>query len=72
MFENGNIVILFVSIAIFGPNHLIQLNGVNGDDTQIVLFNRIENCKSTEYFDVNYFFCRLCDPKAYLMPSENG
>lgn len=73
MLRIGNIVILvIVSIAVFGPNDLARLSGVNGDDTQIVLFNRIDNCKATEYFDVNYFTCRLCDPQLYLEPSQSG
>lgn len=42
------------------------------DDSHIVLYNQIDNCKSNEYFDANYFMCRLCDPQLYLVPSENG
>lgn len=52
-----------------------KLNGfttVNGDDSNIVLFNKIDNCKSSEYFDVNYFACRLCDPQMGLIPAKNG
>lgn len=50
---------------------LIASNG-RADDSHIVLYNEIDNCKSNEYFDANYFMCRLCDPQLNLVPSENG
>lgn len=50
---------------------LIASNG-RADDSHIVLYNEINSCKSNEYFDGNYFLCRLCDPQLNLVPSENG
>lgn len=43
-----------------------------GNENTVFLYNHIESCKSTEYYDVNYFLCRECDPQLYLIPSEDG
>lgn len=45
---------------------------IHGNENTVFLYNRIEDCKSTEYYDVNYFMCRECDPQSNLMPSKNG
>ncbi|XP_031629112.1 meckelin [Contarinia nasturtii] len=42
------------------------------NENTIFLYNNIENCKSSEYYDVNYFMCRECDPQLSLVPSKNG
>lgn len=42
------------------------------NENTVFLYNHIENCKSTEYYDVNYFLCRECDPQLNLLPSQNG
>lgn len=57
----------FFSIVILSH---IQLTSAN--ENTVFLYNRIENCKSSEYYDVNYFMCRECDPQLNLMPSKNG
>lgn len=59
-----NILVVFTIIDLI---HLLF-----ADDSNIILYNKIENCKPTEYFDVNYFLCRLCDLQLNLVPSENG
>lgn len=63
----------FFSISVV---HLIVITLITSDgradDSHIVLYNEINNCKSNEYFDPNYFLCRLCDPQLHLVPSENG
>lgn len=55
------------SVLIFAPFHSIRAN-----ENTVFLYNRIESCKSSEYYDVNYFMCRECDPEINLMPSRNG
>lgn len=58
-------MIVYIFIAII----LIE---VRADDNNILLYNSIENCKSNEYFDVNYFVCKTCDANLYLMRAING
>lgn len=57
----------FSIIAILSP---IQFTYAN--ENTVFLYNRIENCKPSEYYDVNYFLCRECDPHLNLIPSKNG
>lgn len=54
-------------IRIYSPIALVSAN-----ENTIFLYNHIENCKPSEYFDVNYFLCRECDPQLNLIPSTNG
>lgn len=42
------------------------------DDNNILLYNSIGQCKANEYFDVNYFVCKPCDAKLFLMRAING
>lgn len=42
------------------------------EENTVFLYNRIENCKSSEYYDVNYFVCHECDAQSNLTPSKNG
>lgn len=60
-------LLLISSVLILIPFHFIGAN-----ENTVFLYNRIESCKSSEYYDVNYFMCRECDPQLNLMPSKNG
>lgn len=55
------------SVLILAPFHFIRAN-----ENTVFLYNRIESCKSSEYYDVNYFMCRECEPELNLIPSKNG
>lgn len=55
------------SVLILAPFHFICAN-----ENTIFLYKRIESCKPSEYYDVNYFMCRECEPQLNLMPSKNG
>lgn len=59
--------LIYVSTAAIA---LITICSAN--ENSVFLYNPIESCKSTEYYDVNYFACRECDPRLSLIPSENG
>lgn len=61
----------FESVAAILVVAFIASDG-RADDSHIVLYNEIDSCKSNEYFDANYFLCRLCDAQLNLVPSENG
>ena len=52
----------------------VDISGIAyaADESNVFLFNSIEQCKATEYFDVNYFACKQCDESMNLMPSESG
>lgn len=43
-----------------------------GNENTVFIYNHIENCKLSDYYDVNYFLCRQCDPQSNLEPSANG
>lgn len=45
---------------------------INGNENTVFIYNHIESCKSSEYYDINYFLCRKCDPQSNLVPSDNG
>lgn len=49
-----------------------RIKVISANENTVFLYNHIENCKSSEYYDVNYFVCRECDPQLNLMPSKNG
>lgn len=51
---------------------VIKIIQISGDESTVFINNRIENCKATEYFDVNFFVCRECDPQLNLTPSNDG
>lgn len=59
----GLVCILFI----FMHSPIIYAN-----ENTVFLYNGIDSCKSSEYYDVNYFVCRECDPQLNLMPSKNG
>lgn len=62
------IFLLCISNAfIFAPIPLI-----NANENTVFLYNCMEHCKPSEYYDVNYFMCRECDSQLNLVPSENG
>lgn len=42
------------------------------EDSNIFLYNTIDQCKKTEHFDVNYFKCKSCDAALMLEPAENS
>lgn len=42
------------------------------NENSVFLYNRIETCKTSEYYDINYFVCRECDPQLNLVPAANG
>lgn len=67
MLEMKKIRCITVSLFIF-----IAMSQCAGDESTIFINNRIENCKSSEIFDVNFFACRECDPQLNLVPSKNG
>lgn len=45
---------------------------IRGNENTVFIYNHIENCKLSDYYDVNYFLCRQCDPQSNLVPSANG
>lgn len=49
---------------------LIRLIG--GNENTVFIYNHIDNCKLSDYYDVNYFLCRQCDSQLNLVPSANG
>lgn len=57
-------------VIVYTIINLMKLSSAN--ENTVFVYNRIESCKPTEYYDRNYFFCRECDPQSNLMPSENG
>lgn len=65
------LVLLCISdVFFYSPIKLVKL--ISADENTVFLYNHIENCKSSEYYDVNYFICRECDPQLNLIPSRNG
>lgn len=67
MLSYGQFLRWITSVLIFAPFHFIRAN-----ENTVFLYNRIESCKPSEYYDVNYFMCRECEPELNLMPSKNG
>lgn len=63
-------VFLFLCVLDVFINSSIKF--ISANENTVFLYNHIENCKSSELYDVNYFVCRECDSQLNLMPSENG
>lgn len=57
------LIVLFIAIAIILTD---------AEDNNILLYNSIENCKPNEFFDVNYFVCKTCDVKLFLVRAIDG
>lgn len=51
---------------------LCSVEIIQANENTVFVYNHIENCKPTDYYDVNYFLCRECDPQSNLVPSANG
>lgn len=61
--SNSNLILLV----------LVGLTAIcSANENSVFLYNRIDLCKSTQYYDVNYFLCRECDAQLNLVPSQNG
>ncbi|XP_055326927.1 meckelin [Sitodiplosis mosellana] len=68
MFKSTLLLLLCVSdVFVYSP-----IKPISANENTVFLYNHIEHCKSSEYYDVNYFMCRECDPQLNLMPSTNG
>lgn len=70
MKRTKNVIVLAKIFAVLCILQSIQLS--DGNENTVFIHNSIESCKATEYYDINYFLCRECDPQSNLVPSENG
>lgn len=45
---------------------------ISADENSLFLYNDIENCKNSEYFDIDLLKCKLCDTNLNLIPSNDS
>lgn len=67
MLTSINVLVVTLDLLLF-----TLMPFVSADENSVFLYNHIENCKSSEYYDVNYFICRECDSHASLTPAKTG
>lgn len=67
-YTHSPLIVLSVIFAIVFQNcqHAIA------EDSNIFLYNTIDQCKKTDHFDVNYFKCKSCDGALMLEPTEDS
>lgn len=56
------VTILFVSFS----------NGNDQDNNSVFFYNNRKKCSADNYFDVDIFKCRLCDPNFNLKSSKES
>lgn len=47
-------------------------NGDDHDENSRFYYNTRMNCQANNYFDIDHFKCRLCDPNFNLVASEQS
>lgn len=58
----------FLSLVVFSSALIVGTNAVL-EVTQRLAYNHIGKCKSNEYFDSDFFLCKVCDVTLGLQPT---
>lgn len=64
------IIFLLVSYMLRASN--ADENDENFNIANKFIFNNGKNCQINQYFDIDLFKCRLCDPNFNLVNSQRG
>lgn len=70
--QNSNTILPLRVFSIIFAILIQNCQHATAEDSNIFLYNTIDHCKKTEYFDVNYFKCKSCDAALLLKPAEDS